>query len=227
MFCDRRAARLGGGRTGTVLGHAGGERGVLRGGPRGGRLAGRRRGLGLLVVRLGLLRENIAAAARGMNFVRQSGEATRGGRASGGASGGAARGSDGGAGARFRRPRRDARRSRLAPDPPSRASARSRGAAEKSKKLAGTKLKRAFERGTVASPGTHRRRLGLGLGLGVLLRHGEKCAGVVRCVGVVAWARTRRERVHLGSPKEPRLKFATLVNGYLNERKNEKTINRR
>ena len=136
-----------------------------------------------------------------MNYVRQSGEATRGGRASGGASGGAARGSDGGAGARFRRPRRDARRSRLAPDPPSRASARSRGAAEKSKKLAGTKLKRAFERGTVASPGTHRRRLGLGLGLGVLLRHGEKCAGVVRCVGVVAWARTRRERVHRGSPR--------------------------
>ena len=132
-----------------------------------------------------------------MNYVRQSGEATRGGRASGGA----ARGSDGGAGARFRRPRRDARRSRLAPDPPSRASARSRGAAEKSKKLAGTKLKRAFERGTVASRGTHRRRLGLGLGLGVLLRHGEKCAGVVRCVGVVAWARTRRERVHLGSPR--------------------------
>jgi hypothetical protein len=29
---------------------------------------------------------------------------------------------------------------------------------------------------------------------------------VVRCVGVVAWARTRRERVHLGSPYEPRFR---------------------
>ena len=72
-------------RTGTVLGHAGGERGVLRVSPGGGRLAGRRQGLGLLVVGLGLLRENIAAAARGLNELRQWGEATRGGRASGGA----------------------------------------------------------------------------------------------------------------------------------------------
>ena len=200
MFCDRRAARLGEGRTGTVLGHAGGESGVLRVGPRGGRLAGRRRGLGLLVVRLGLLRENIAAAARGMNYVRQSGEATRGGRASGGATvarrgaptAARARGSDARGATRADRVSRRTRR----PAPPRIREARPRN--QKSSPV--TKLKRAFERGTVASRGTHRRRLGLGLGLGVLLRHGEKCAGVVRCVGVVAWARRGRERVHLGSP---------------------------
>lgn len=49
---------VGEGRTGTVLGHTGGERGGFRLSPLGGRLAGRRRGLGLLVVGLGLLREN-------------------------------------------------------------------------------------------------------------------------------------------------------------------------
>ena len=73
--CSRNVAPrwlVGKGHTGTVLGYAGSERGVLRVRPGGGRLAGRRKCLGLLVVGLGLLRENVAAAAKGMNYVSRA-----------------------------------------------------------------------------------------------------------------------------------------------------------
>ena len=133
--------------------------------------------------------------------LRQSGEATRGGRASVGATV-ARRGvlkaawtRDFGARGTMCADRVPRRTRRAAPTRIREARLRNQ-----KKKLVGTKLKkRAYERGSVASRGTHRRRHGLSLRLVVLLRHCVKCAGEFRCVGVVAREGTRARKSSPGS----------------------------
>ena len=193
---------VGEGRTGTVLATPAASAADRRS-PLGGRLAGRRRGLGLLVVGLGLLRENSGGER---NEVRQPGEATRGGRASNCATSAArvltaarARGSDGRGATRADRVSRRTRR----PAPPRIREARLRNQKSSSE----TKLKRAFERGSVAS----RARTGaaLALALDLLFFFAIVRSAPVWSGASVLWREpTRARRVHRGSPR-PNRGFAT------------------